>query len=119
MAKTNEEIAAFLGKESAFKGVITYEGTIRIDGKMEGEIISNGNLIIGESAIINATISVGNIICAGNVSGDLQASKKIHLLNKATMNGSLNTPKLIIDEGVRFNGRCEMKKPPTGPKSSA
>lgn len=116
MAKNNGEIAAFLGKESTFKGVITYEGTIRIDGKMEGEIISNGDLIIGESAIIDAMISVGNIICAGNVSGDLQASKKIHLLKKATMNGSLNAPNLIIEEGVRFNGRCEMKKPPPGSK---
>ena len=119
MGKNDNEISAFLGKESIFKGVITYEGSIRIDGKMEGEIISTGDLIIGESAIIDAMISVGNIICAGNVSGDLQASKKIHLLKKARMNGSLNAPNLIIEEGVRVNGRCEMKKPPPRPKSPA
>ncbi len=105
----NDDMVAFLGKGTTFKGIITYEGAIRIDGKMEGEIISLGDLVIGESAVIDAKISVGNLVCGGRINGDLQASKKIHLLSKSTISGSLNTPRLIIDEGVSFNGHCEMK----------
>lgn len=112
MARNNDDMVAFLGKGTTFKGIITYEGAIRIDGRVEGEIISQGDLVIGESAVIDAKVSVGTIVCGGEISGDLQASKKIHLLSKSTMSGSLNTPRLIIDEGVKFNGHCEMKTPP-------
>ncbi len=117
MARNNEDIVAFLGKDASFKGIITYEGVIRIDGKMEGEIISQGDLVVGESAVIDAKISVASIVCAGKISGDLQASEKIHLLKNASMSGSLNTPSLIIDEGVAFNGQCEMKKMAPSPKT--
>lgn len=109
---SNDDIAAFLGKGTAFKGIITYDGSIRIDGKVEGEIISQGNLIVGESATIQAEISVGSIVCAGKITGNVQASKRIHLQPTATLNGSLNTPNLVIDQGVTFNGQCEMKKNP-------
>ncbi|MFQ5588493.1 MAG: polymer-forming cytoskeletal protein [Nitrospiria bacterium] len=119
MARNNEDIVAFLGKDASFKGVLTYEGAIRIDGKMEGEIVSQGDLIIGASAVIDAKISVGSIVCAGKVSGDLQATKQIHFLKNATMNGSINTSALIIDEGVSFNGQCEMKKAAPTPKVSS
>ena len=53
-----EEIIAFLGKGTEFKGVLSYEGTVRIDGKVEGEIITKGTLVVGESAIINAEVAV-------------------------------------------------------------
>lgn len=120
MARNNDDMVAFLGKGTTFKGIITYDGSIRIDGKMEGEIVSQGDLVIGESAVVDAKVSVGSIICGGTISGDLQASKKIHLLSKSTISGSLNTPSLIIDDGVYFNGHCEMKKslyPPSEPGS--
>ena len=107
----NEEIAAFLSKGTSFKGIITYNGSIRIDGKVEGEIISQGTLIVGESASIQAEVSVGSIVCAGQMTGNIRAGEKVHLQSTATLNGSLSTPALIIDEGVSFNARCEMKKP--------
>ena len=106
---SNEEIAAFLSKGTSFKGVITYSGAIRIDGKVEGEIISQGVLIVGESAHIQAEVSVGSIVCAGEMTGNIQANEKVHLQSTATLSGSLTTPALIIEEGVSFNARCEMK----------
>jgi cytoskeletal protein CcmA (bactofilin family) len=106
----SEEIVAFLGKGTEFKGMITYDGTIRIDGKVEGEIITQGTLIVGESAVIQAEISAGSIICGGKITGNIQAHQKVHLLSKAVLSGSVTTPNLIIDEGVSFNGRCEMNK---------
>lgn len=103
-----EEIIAFLGKGTRFKGVITYNGTIRVDGEVEGEIISKGTLVVGEDATINATINVGSIIASGKINGNVTARERIHLMHPAVHNGSLKTPTLIIEEGVRFNGDCEM-----------
>jgi len=115
---SGDDIVAFLGKGTSFKGVITYEGSIRIDGKVEGEIVSQGILIVGESADIHSEISVGSLVCAGKISGNVQASEKVHLQSTATLNGSLNTPRLVIDQGVTFNGQCEMKTSPPKKESA-
>ena len=103
-----DEIVAFLGKGTEFKGIITYSGTIRIDGKVEGEILSDGALVIGESAEVQAEIAVENIVCSGKISGNVRASKRLHLLPKASFDGTINTPSLVIDEGVEFNAHCDM-----------
>jgi len=106
----NEEIIAFLGKGTEFKGVITYEGTIRIDGKVEGEIVTKGTLIVGETATINAEISAGTVISGGRITGNIRALERVQLLSSAVQNGSINTPILAIEEGVLFNGKCEMER---------
>ena len=102
------EIIAFLGTGTEFKGVITYYGTIRIDGHVEGEIITEGTLIVGESAVLNAEISAGTVVSSGTISGNVKAAEKIQLLPTAVLDGSVKTPLLIIEEGVRFNGNCQM-----------
>ncbi|HEY5593585.1 MAG TPA: polymer-forming cytoskeletal protein [Nitrospiria bacterium] len=108
------EIIAFLGKGTEFKGVITYHGTIRIDGHVEGEIITEGTLIVGESAVINAEISAGTLVSSGKIAGNITAMEKIQLLPTAVLDGSVKTPLLIIEEGVRFNGNCQMNRSGTG-----
>lgn len=107
---SSEEIIAFLGKGTEFKGVITYHGTIRIDGRVEGEIITEGTLIVGESAVIQAEISAGTLVSGGKITGNITALEKIHLLPTGVLDGSVKAPILIIEEGVRFNGNCQMAK---------
>lgn len=102
------EIIAFLGKGTEFKGVITYQGTVRIDGQIEGEVITEGTLIVGETAVIRAEINAGTVISGGKITGNITASEKIQLLPSAVHEGSLKGPIVIIEEGVRFNGTCEM-----------
>ena len=109
------EITAFLGKGTEFKGVISFEGTIRVDGKVEGEIISKDTLIASDGALLNGEITVGTIISSGRIVGNVTATDKVHLLAPAHMQGTIKTPKLIIEEGVIFDGKSEMggdKKPP-------
>jgi cytoskeletal protein CcmA (bactofilin family) len=106
----NEEIIAFLGKGTEFKGVITYEGTIRIDGKVEGEIITKGTLVVGETAVINAEISAGTVVSGGKITGNIRAQEKVQLLSTAVQTGTIVTPILVIEEGVTFNGKCEMDR---------
>ncbi len=101
-------MVAFLGKGLEFSGVVTYFGTIRIDGKIEGEIITEGVLIVGESAEIHADIQAGIVISGGHIFGNIRARQKVHLLTHAVMQGVIQTPTLIIEEGVTFNGKCDM-----------
>jgi len=111
-----DEIIAFLGKGTEFKGVITYHGTIRIDGHVEGEIITEGTLIVGEGAVINAEISAGTLVSSGKITGNITAMEKIQLLPTAVLDGAVKTPVLIIEEGVRFNGSCQMSRSGGGAK---
>ncbi len=103
-----EEIIAFLGKGTEFKGVLSYEGTVRIDGKIEGEIITKGTLVVGESAVINAEVTVGTFVSGGKITGNINAKDKVQLLAPATVIGTIKTPVLIVEEGVHFDGKCEM-----------
>jgi cytoskeletal protein CcmA (bactofilin family) len=104
-----DEIIAFLGKGTRFKGVVTYEGTVRIDGHIEGEIVSGGALVVGETAVIDAEISVGSVVCGGKINGNITATEKVQLLAPAVVTGSIKAPVIMIEAGVRFNGQCEMK----------
>jgi cytoskeletal protein CcmA (bactofilin family) len=102
------EITAFLGKGTQFKGVLSFEGTIRVDGRVEGEIISKDTLIAGDEAYLQGEISVGTIISSGKIAGNINASQKVHILAPGVIEGNIKTPNLIIEEGVSFDGSCEM-----------
>jgi len=104
------EITAFLGKGTEFKGVLSFAGTIRVDGNVEGEVISKDTLIAGDGAYLKGEISVGSLILSGTVVGNINAAQKVHVLAPASIEGNVRTPKLIIEEGVTFNGKCEMPK---------
>lgn len=102
------EITAFLGKGTEFKGVLSFEGTIRVDGKVEGEVVSKDTLIAGDGAFLQGEITVGTIISSGKIVGNITASQKVHVLAPGVVQGNIKTPKLIIEEGVTFDGKCEM-----------
>lgn len=107
-SETGEEVIAFVGKGVEFKGTITYSGTVRIDGFLDGEIHTDGVLLVGEEAVITAKVTAGTIVCKGKITGDIHAKEKIKLRAPAVINGGVKTPMLSIDEGVLFNGTLEM-----------
>ena len=103
-----EDIIAFVGKGVEFKGVISYSGTVRIDGYLDGEIHTDGVLLIGDEAVIQAKVTAGTIVCKGKVTGDIAAKERVKLRAPAVFNGSMKTPMLSIEDGVLFNGGLEM-----------
>ena len=107
---SKEKVVAFIGQGVEFKGTINYTGSVRIDGKLNGEIHTEGTLLVGQQAIITATINAGSVISKGQIVGDITATEKVLLLASANMDGSLCTPRLSIEDGVIFNGTIEMKK---------
>ena len=109
MKKSKDEINAFLGRDTEFEGKFSFTGAVRVDGKISGEIFSNGTLIVGESAVINSKIHVADIIISGEVHGDIFAEKKIEINVPGKLFGNIKTPKLVLEEGVIFEGNCKMK----------
>ncbi len=103
-----QEFYTFLGKGVDFKGKAQFEGTVRVDGNFEGEITIDDTLIIGENAIIKGTITGGTIVSSGRIEGVITADKKIQLLKPAVLIGDVHTPTFAMEEGVYFQGECDM-----------
>ncbi|MEC4890896.1 MAG: polymer-forming cytoskeletal protein [Nitrospira sp.] len=108
--ETAEDVSAFVGKGVEFKGTISYNGTVRIDGFLDGEIHTEGVLLVGEEAVITAKVTAGTIVCKGKITGDVVAKEKVKLRAPAIVSGGIKTPMLSIEEGVLFNGTLEMSQ---------
>jgi cytoskeletal protein CcmA (bactofilin family) len=100
--------SAFLGKGTRISGKVSFEGTARIEGQVEGEIVANDTLLIGESALLNAQITGATVVIHGKVTGDINASKKLEIRAPGRLYGNVTTPSLVIEEGVVFEGHCSM-----------
>ncbi len=104
----DDENFTFLGQGVDVKGVIHFEGTARIDGRIEGEIHTNGTLIVGENAVIKALISAGSLICSGKINGNVNAAKKVELMKPAVLIGNVRSPSISMEPGAHFHGMCDM-----------
>lgn len=102
------DFQANLGQGSRVDGRLTFDGSVRIDGHIEGEISAQDTVIIGEGAVVNAQIQANTIVVQGRVNGDITARKKVELRAPAKLVGNINTPSLVIHEGVTFEGHCTM-----------
>lgn len=109
----------FIAKGSEFVGKLTFEGTVMIDGKIDGEVFSKGTLIIGPDADIKAKINVDSVIISGALNGNITAAKKIELRAPARLKGNIHTPSLVIEEGVLFEGNCKMGNTPSAIQTEA
>ena len=99
---------AFLGEGTSFKGTLTFEGTVRVDGRLEGEIFTKDMLVIGEGAQVTAAIHAGVVVIGGTVHGNITAERKIEINPTGRLYGNICTPSLVIEEGVIFEGSCTM-----------
>lgn len=104
-----EEIVAHLYKGSRVSGQLTFHGPATIDGTVEGEVLCHGILTIGEEAEVRAKISGEVVIIRGRVEGDVAAKKKVELENPARLVGNIQSPRLVVAEGVLFDGDCSMR----------
>jgi len=104
---------AFLGKGSRVNGKLVFEGPVRIEGHVEGEITAQDTLTIGESAVVNAQITGTSIVIHGRVTGDVTARKRLEIRAPGKLFGNISAPSLVINEGVVFEGHCAMSGPET------
>ena len=103
-----KDFQAVLGQGTRIEGQLTFDGNVRIDGHVEGEITAKETVLVGESAVVSAQIQANMVIILGRVNGDVTARKRVELRAPGKLIGNLNTPGLVIHEGVTFEGNCTM-----------
>ena len=113
------EITTLLGRGATFEGKLTFDGTVRIDGRFKGEVFSDDTLVIGEGAIVEAEVDVGEVIIQGTVIGNIKAKRSIEIHAPGRVKGDIHTPSLQIDKGVIFEGRSFMEGAVTGATASS
>ncbi|TAJ26114.1 MAG: polymer-forming cytoskeletal family protein [Nitrospirae bacterium] len=104
----DEENFTFLGKGVDFKGVVNFDGTVRIDGRLEGEIHTKGTLIVGEHAVIKGLVTTGTLITSGKIQGNITALEKVQILKPGILIGDIHSPSFSMEEGAHFHGMCDM-----------
>jgi len=101
-------LVGYLYKGSRVTGQLTFQGSARIEGSVDGEIQCHGTLTIGERAEVRARISGEIVVIRGRVEGNVVAKEKVELIAPARLYGDVDTPRLIVTEGVIFDGDCSM-----------
>jgi len=107
--KRRDEIKAFLGRNTEFEGKLSFSGTVRIDGRFKGEIRSEGTLVVGDSAVLEADIQVSHLVVCGEVRGNLYAAEKVEIHPPGKVFGNVQAPAVVMDEGIVFEGCCRMQ----------
>ncbi len=119
MAK--DEIA-YLGSDAVYEGKLTFKGTVRIEGKFIGEIISDGTLNIGKDAQVRGTLAVGELLVSGHFDGEAVVKRRTVVYSTGVMEGIIQTARLLTEEGGIIEGQILMRpqsKPATGPAQQA
>ena len=106
--KDDTQIMAYIGENTVFNGSLNFDGTVRIDGKFEGKVITEDTLIIGETGHLMAEISAGTVICMGRVEGTIVASKKVEIHSTSKVLGNIKSPAIDIELCCILDGNCDM-----------
>ena len=107
-APSTAGLVGYLYKGSRITGQLNFQGSARIDGAVDGEIQCQGTLTIGESAEVRARISGQVVVIRGKVEGNVTAKEKVEIATPGRLIGNIDSPRLIITEGVVFEGDCFM-----------
>jgi len=104
------QITTVVAEDLEIKGTIRFKSSVMLKGVFEGEIFSEGLLVVGPTARVTASINTKTLISHGSITGNVVAGEQIVLKNTATHNGDLNTPFVMIENGAVFNGSCVMER---------
>ena len=109
---SDSTISTFLGHGTSVDGTLEFQGTIRLDGNVKGQVIGqNGTLIIGDKAVVQAQVRVDTAIVRGELNGSIEAKTRIEAYPPARIIGDIQAPQISVESGVVFNGNCSMQGP--------
>ena len=106
---SDSDITTILAEDIHFKGVLTFKTSLMIKGTFEGEIHSDGLLLVGEKACVNAKIKTNTLISRGKIEGNVDADRSVVLSSTSFHNGDISTPNFIIESDAVFNGQTSME----------
>jgi cytoskeletal protein CcmA (bactofilin family) len=104
------DLSAYIDETSEIEGKYVFSGTVMLNGKFTGEISSQDTLIIGDRAVVNASIHAGVVLVTGEVRGNILGNERVELRGSAKVFGDVEAPVLVVEEGVLFEGHCRMTK---------
>jgi cytoskeletal protein CcmA (bactofilin family) len=107
-----------LASDVEIKGNLKFTGELTFDGKLDGEIQSDGILNLGDSAIINGNINVQSVVVRGKITGNINAKEKIEIKAKTELFGDIRATKLVVEEGVTFVGKTEVNPNKVSPTTT-
>jgi cytoskeletal protein CcmA (bactofilin family) len=113
-----EENITLLAKGVLIKGEIRVEGTVRIDGRLEGDIHTKGTVVIGEDGVVQGTISTGTLINSGKIKATVTAAERVQLLKTGILIGEIHTPSFAMEDGAKFHGLSDMGMASFGDEAS-
>ncbi|MDR0723662.1 MAG: polymer-forming cytoskeletal protein [Endomicrobium sp.] len=99
-------VNSIVGEGTKLNGELDLNGLLRIDGDFTGKIKTNGKVLIGKNGRAKCTITASTVVVGGAIKGDIYSSEKVVILSSGIMIGNVFSPRLIIEEGVIFDGNC-------------
>ena len=114
-AMPNPSSRNVLSTDVEIKGNLRFSGELTFAGKLDGEIHSEGALHLSDEAIVRGNLNLNSAILRGKVSGNVSAKDKIEIKSKGELFGDIRAPKLVIEEGATFVGKCEVNPNKSSP----
>ena len=108
MPINTDRIDTLVGKNTGIEGALTAEGTVRIDGKLKGDVTLSGNLVVGEEGSIKGNVKADSIMLSGIIEGNITVVSQLHLTPTSKLIGDIDAKNVIVDEGAIFHGNCKM-----------
>jgi cytoskeletal protein CcmA (bactofilin family) len=106
--KGSQKLETIVGNGTRIAGEVCVEGTIRIDGIVDGNVQADW-VVVGETGKVHGNTRARGMVVAGSVEGNIEATETVELMGKSSTSGEIRTPKLSISEGAVFDGRSLMK----------
>jgi cytoskeletal protein CcmA (bactofilin family) len=110
----DEDFDTILSPDIEFSGTLNFEKPFLIRGKVSGEIVTQGLLVIDEEAVVDANINASRVIIRGAVKGDVTAAEKVEVAVTGRLVGNVRAPEIFMETGCVFNGRCTMTEKSPG-----
>lgn len=104
-----DEIDTIIGPGTKFDGNIEAIGIVRVDGEFKGNIVTKGDVLIGDNGKVDGTVSARNMVVAGSSTADINCSEKLQIKANGKVIGDIVVKNIIIEENAIFNGKCSMK----------
>lgn len=99
---------SMIAKDMEITGTIKSSGSVHLDGKLDGEVLAQGDVVIGQSAVIKGNITSNAVTIQGTVNGNIVARDKIDMKSTAKVNGDIKSKRLAVEDGVTFVGKSEV-----------
>ncbi len=103
-----DSLQGFLDSGASFQGKMCFSGVVRVDGHLQGDVSSDGTLVVGETGVVEATLEVGSVIVHGVVLGDVKAKDRVEIAAGGQLEGSIECARLVVEDGAQIDAKIVM-----------